>query len=212
MDPATPLDTDMAPTQDEAALGSPEDLERRLALVPPRDTARGYFFNCALELVRLRGNEEALRRCLEVSGQEDFTAFFNYPMSTLLRLLYQAAWALEAPSGGFENALRELGQRTCVEFLGNSVGKALLLVAGRSARWLVDTLPSAYRTGWHHGEGAVKWLGPTRCLVSIHGNVVPYPYFEAVFQVVFQAAGTSGFQVRGRQRGPADTEYEMSWG
>jgi uncharacterized protein (TIGR02265 family) len=202
----------MAPTRDEAKLGSPEDLELRLTLVPPRDTARGYFFNCALELVRLRGDEEALRRCLEASGKEDFTAFFNYPLSTLLRLLYQAAWALEDSSGGFENALRELGHRTTQEFLGNSVGKALLLVAGKSMKWLVDTLPAAYRTGWHHGGGAVKWLGPTRCLVSIHGNVVPYPYFEAVFQAVFQAAGATGFQVRGWQRGPTDTEYELSWG
>jgi uncharacterized protein (TIGR02265 family) len=201
----------MASTQDEAALGSPEDLELRLKLVPPRDSARGYFFTCALELVRERGDEEALRRCLEVSGQKDFTALLKYPVSTLLRLLYQAAWALEGSSGGFENALRELGHRTAKEFLGNSVGKALLLVAGRSTKWLVDTLPSAYRTGWHHGTGAVKWTGPTQSLASIHGNVVPAPYFEGVFQAVFQAAGAPGFQVRGLQRGPTDTEYELSW-
>lgn len=211
MDPATPLDTDMASTQDEAKLGSPEDLALRLTLVPPRDTARGYFFNCALEQVRLRGDAEALGRCQEASGEKDFTAFFNYPISALVRLLYEAAWALEDSSGGFENALRELGQRVAREFLGNSVGKALLLVAGKSLRWLTDSLPTAYRTGWHHGEGAVRWLGPTRCLVSIHGNVVPYPYFEGIFQEVFQAAGATGFQARGRQRGPADTEYELSW-
>lgn len=201
----------MASTQDDVALGSPEDLELRLKLVPPRDTARGYFFTCALELVRLRGDDEALRRCLEASGKEDFTSFFNYPITSLLRLLYETAWAMEDSSGGFENALRELGHRTAREFLGNAVGKALLLVAGKSVKWLADTLPAAYRTGWQHGQGAVRWLGPTRCLASIHGNVVPFPYFEGVFQAVFQAAGAPGFQAHGRQRGPADTEYELSW-
>jgi uncharacterized protein (TIGR02265 family) len=67
-----------------------------------------------------------------------------------------------------------------------------------------------------HGDSStpskVVWLSPTRCLVSIHGNVIPYPYFEGVFLEVFQAAGAPHFAVRGRRLGPADTEYELSWG
>ena len=47
--------------------------------------------------------------------------------------------------------------------------------------------------------------------MSIHGNVIPFPYFEGVFLEVFQAAGATHFAVKGRQVGPADTEYELSW-
>lgn len=206
-----PWGTDMASNQDAAELGSPRELEVRLTLIPLGDTVRGYFFNCALELLRLQGNEEALRRGIEACGLEAPTPFFKYPMSALLRLLYHVAWALKDSSGGFEEALRQLGRRTAKEFLAGSVGRTMLLLAGRNLKLLADSLPIAYRTGWEHGGGSVSWSGVRQCLVSISGNVVPYPYFEGVFLEVFHAAGATNLKVKGWQVGTADTRYELSW-
>jgi uncharacterized protein (TIGR02265 family) len=201
----------MASNQDAEELGSPRELELRLKLIPPGDTARGYFFNCALEQLRLHGNDEAVRRWAEASGLEAPTAFFKYPMSALLRLLYQVAWAMRGSAGGFEESLRQLGQWTAREFLRSAVGRTMLLVAGRNLKLLADGLPTAYRTGWEHGGGTVTWTGVRHCLLSIHGNVVPYPYFEGVFLEVFLAAGAANLKVKGWQVGLADTRYTLSW-
>jgi uncharacterized protein (TIGR02265 family) len=201
---------DMHP--DAADLGSPGDLELRLKLIPRGDTVRGYFFTCALEQLRLHGRDEAHRHWLETSGMQPTTAFFNYPMSALLRLLYHTAWALKDSSGSFEESLRQLGQWTAKEFLESAVGRTMVLLAAKSPKLLAQNLPTAYRTGWGHGVGAVSWAGARKCHPAIHGNVVPSPYFEGVFLRVFQAVGAPNLKVRGWQEGPADTRYEISWG
>ncbi|HYO68799.1 MAG TPA: TIGR02265 family protein [Archangium sp.] len=201
----------MASNHDAAQLDSPRELELRLTLIPLGDTVRGYFFNCALEQVRLQVGEEALRHCVEVSGLEPPTAFFKYPMSALLRVLYHVAWALTDSAGGFDASLRQIGQWTAREFLDGSVGRTMSLLAGRNLKRLADYLPTAYRTGWEHGWGEVSWTGSGQCLVSIHGNVVPYPYFEGVFLEIFQAAGATNLKVKGWQVSPANTRYSLSW-
>ena len=201
----------MPSNPDAVDLGSPRDLELRLTFVPLGDTARGYFFHCAVEPVRELGDPEALRRCQEASGLESPTRFFKYPIGALLRLLYQSAWALTDSCGSFEEALRQLGRRVATDFLDSPVGKTMLLLAGGNLKQLADTLPMAYRTGWGHGVGAVVWTAPSTCRVSIHGNVIPAPYFEGIFLEVFQAAGATHLKVKGRQVGLAATEYELSW-
>ncbi len=201
----------MTSKQGTLVLGSPEELEWRLTLVNPADTARGYFFNCALNQVRLHADAEALKRCTELLGEEKITPFFNYPITTLLRLLYNATWSLSEKHEGFEKTLQHLGRQVAQDFLSNAVGKTLLLLTGKAPTQLVNSLPSAYRTGWHHGQGAVKWTSPRQCIASIHGNVIPYPYFEGVFQQVFGAMGVVNMQVKGRQVEPVTSEYAFSW-
>jgi uncharacterized protein (TIGR02265 family) len=201
----------MVLNQDAADLGSPRELELRLTLIPPGDAVRGYFFNCALEQLRLHVNDEAVRRWVEANGLETPTSFFKYPMSALLRLLYQVGWAMQDSSGSFEESLRRLGQWTAKEFLRSSVGRTMLLLSGRNLRLLTEGLPTAYRTGWEHGTGSVMWTSARHCLLCIHGNVVPYPYFEGVFLEVFQAAGAANLKVKGWQVGLADTRYTLSW-
>lgn len=198
---------------DEAAdLGSARDLELRLTLIPREDTVRGYFFTCALEQLRLHGQEEAVRRWVETSGMEPPTAFFKYPMSALLPLLYQTAWAMKDTTGSFEESLRQLGYWTAQVFLESAVGRAMVMLATKNPKRLADTLPTAYRTGWGHGEGAVTWSGASHCHPAIHGNVVPAPYFEGVFLRVFQAVRAPNLKVKGWQEGPANTRYDISWG
>jgi uncharacterized protein (TIGR02265 family) len=202
----------MTSTQFQADLGSPRDLEQRLALLTPQDTARGYFFKCTLELIQREAGEEALKRCQEKGELDKPVAFFNYPIHALVRLLFEAAEILSARYGGFEGALRHMGRQVANEFLGNTVGKTLLLLSSKDPKQLADSLPSAYKTGWQHGRGEVRWTGPGQCIVLILGNVVPYPYFEGVFQTVFKALGPEHVKVKGRQVGLADSEYELSWG
>ncbi|MCY1083299.1 TIGR02265 family protein [Archangium lansingense] len=182
-----------------------------MKLIPLGDTVRGYFFHCALEQVRLLGDEEALRRCREAGGLESPMRFFKYPISGFVRLLYEAARALTDSAGSFEEAMRQLGRHVATEFLGSPVGKTMLLLAGDNLQRLADSLPMVYRTGWGHGVGEVAWTGFSSCRTSIHGNVIPFPYFEGIFLEVFQAAGATHLKVAGRQVGPADTEYELSW-
>jgi uncharacterized protein (TIGR02265 family) len=202
----------MTSTQHPTDLGSPWELEQRLAMLTPADTARGYFFNCILEQLQREAGEAALKLCQEASGQARPVAFFNYPISSLLRLLYGAAGALSGKHGSFEGALRHMGRHAGQEFLNNAVGKTLLLLVSKDPRQLAENLPSAYKTGWQHGTGLVKLKGPGQCTALIQGNVVPYPYFEGVFQTVFKALGPQQVWVKGCQVGPADTEYEISWG
>lgn len=182
-----------------------------MALARPEDTACGYFFNCALDEVRRQGDEALLKRCIEVLGQEKFAAFFNYPITSLLRLLYTASWGMSEKHGGFEKALRHLGRDVAQHFLRNTVGRTMLLLAAKNPKRLAEGLPSAYRTGWQHGRSTVQWTQPGQYLAFIHGNVIPYPYFEGVLSEVFMATGADNVRVTGRQIGPVDSEFSLSW-
>ncbi|WP_257457211.1 DUF2378 family protein [Archangium lipolyticum] len=202
----------MTLVQSLARLDSPQELERRLAVVRPGDTACGYFFNCALDEIRRQGDAALLRRSIDVAGQEKFAAFFNYPITSLLQLVYTAAWGLSEKHGGFEGAMWHLGSHVAQEFLRNTVGRTMLLLAGKNPKRLAEGLPSAYRTGWQHGASTVQSSGPGRYTAFIHGNVIPHPYFEGVLSEVLIATGVANVKVTGRQIGPADSEFSLSWG
>jgi uncharacterized protein (TIGR02265 family) len=86
------------------------DLEQRLRLATPEHTTRGVLFTATLNMVRELGGDEALvRYCQEASGAKEFLDFFNYPTSSLLRLLAAAARGLSGRYGSIEEALRQLG-------------------------------------------------------------------------------------------------------
>ena len=189
---------------------SPESLTRRLARVPPEDQARGYFFQATLEQVRLRGSDGAVRRCLEASGVEAPVAFFKYPLTSLLRMLYQATWELMGDSS-FESTLYGLGRHVCAHFLSNPVGKSFLVVAGRNPRQLVEALPAGYRTAWDHGWVSLEWDGPRHCRSFLHAGLIPPPYIEGVLQHVFEAAGVVRPRVRSRSLSLSETAFDLTW-
>lgn len=194
----------------EPPLGSPRDLERRLRLVPPEDAVRGYFFESTLEQVQRTGDAQAVRRCLEVSGVAAPAAFFKYPLSCLLPMLYHAAWALRG-TGSFEASLHGLGRQVCQRFLENPVGRSLLMMSMKSPKLLAASLPVGYRTGWDHGRVTLRWAGPNHCIASIHGGLVPFPYIEGILQHLFEATGAVHERVTGRQLEISETEYVLRW-
>src|SRR6476661_1781694 len=94
------------------AYDAEQDIERRLRLATPEHTTRGILFVATLRTVRELGADEAMvRSCQEASGESEFVDFFNYPTSSLLRLLAAAARVLSPRYGGMEGALRQLGRK-----------------------------------------------------------------------------------------------------
>jgi uncharacterized protein (TIGR02265 family) len=191
--------------------GSQAELEQRLALVRPEDTLRGFFFNAALKVVRKECDETVLRRCLEASGEGRLMAFFSYPVGSLLRLLYTAAWALSEKHGGFDTAMRHLGRQVVPDYLESSAGRLLTMLPVGAPKLLLGNLPPTYRTAVLHGECSVTWTGANQCVLLIQRNALPMVYFEGALQGVFETLKLRQVKIVGRQAGPMESEFTLSW-
>jgi len=108
--------------------------------VRPEDTLRGFLFGATLKAVRSQGDEAAVLRCLKAASGVGFLAFFCYPVPSLLRMLYSAAWSLSGSHGGVEEALRCLGRRAALDFLASPAGRALLKLSVNEPRRLFNNL------------------------------------------------------------------------
>ena len=189
--------------------GASLQLAQRLALVSPQDTTRGFLFSTALELVRTQEGERAWRRCTEAAGSSDFKSFFNYPISSFLRLAYAACDVLGAHYGGFDEAMQNLGFRVMPRFLDSAAGKLMLSLVTRDAQRLVEALPAIYRTSWDHGQCWVTWLGPQHARLD-YINAVPVAYFTGSVLQVLATAHLNG-QAHGHQKSLSECSVELSW-
>ena len=196
---------------DMAETGSQQELEQRLALVGPEDTARGFFFNAALQVVRDMGDAAALERCHEAAGGGRFMAFFSYPVSALDQLLHTAAWVLSQKHGGFDAAMRHLGHQVVPDYLASSAGRALRMLAGGEPRRTLHSLPSSYRTTVRHGDCSVRGLTSNAGIVVFTGCSLPTAYLEGAVRGVFDSMRMEKVKVVGRRRGPGDTQISVSW-
>jgi uncharacterized protein (TIGR02265 family) len=192
-------------------LGSREDLEQRLSLVPPGDSARGLVFTTTLEMVREEAGEAALSRCIEAAEGASFIYVFNYPMRALLRLLYTAAWELSDRYEGFEQAMSHLGARTAPDFLESTMGRMLMAMAGMNVRRLVSGVPVAYPTIYAHGSCTLRWLGASSCQLLLQGNVLPPPFLEGGLLHVLRAARAPKLVVQVRRVALTENELTISW-
>jgi uncharacterized protein (TIGR02265 family) len=191
--------------------GAQQELERRLALMGPQDTLRGFFFNGALEQVRLLGDPVAWRRCVEAAGGERFMAFFTYPMSAFIPLLYAAAGVLSEGRGALHTALWHLGREIVPHYLESSAGQVLVLMARGNPRWLLQGLPSAFRTAVLHGECSVEWLSSTHGRLVFQGCTLPAEYYEGAVRGVFESTRLAWATVSARQVSLLVTEVDVSW-
>jgi uncharacterized protein (TIGR02265 family) len=187
-----------------------KELEQRLAALTPKDTTRGFLFGAALDVVKSQVSEDAAKRCTEAAGGGSYNAFFSYPVSTLLKLVYAASKELSGKYGGFDGALQQLGYRAAPRFLESTTGKMLLSLVGKEPKRLIDSLPTAYRTAWDHGSCALKWTGPKSGRLS-YMNAMPVAYFAGSVQQMLTAANLKGIQVTGRQVGLTACEVDFSW-
>ncbi len=191
--------------------GSPEELEQRLSLIPSGDMARGFVFTTTLEVVRSEADETVLKRCVEAAGQGLFLAFFNYPMSALLRLLYTGAWELSGKYGGFEKAMWHLGASSAPGFLRSTVGRMLLAMSGMDVRRLVEGIPVAYPAIYDHGTCTLSWTGERSGRLHLQGNLLPPPFIEGAVLRVCQAVHTSSVTVQVRRVAPRENVLTISW-
>lgn len=191
--------------------GSDEDLEQRLALASPSDTARGMFLRATLEAVRVLGDEEAVRQCQRASGEETLVDFFSYPVSANLRMVFAAARMLEGRYGGIDEALRQLGFRAAESFLASTAGLALQLLARGDTKRLMGHLPSVYRASVSFGSRSVVWLGPSCGRLTMWREFMPSPFQEGMLLGVLRKANVRGARVLGHQLSTLESDYDISW-
>jgi uncharacterized protein (TIGR02265 family) len=196
-----------------AALGinTEQQLERNLVLTAPTDTARGMFFNGALEAVKRLAGEEVARTCRQATGERKHVDFFNYPVSSFLKLCLSATQQVGPQLGGCEKTLRWLGEQSARDFLSSMAGKTALLLGGGNLKRLLSQLPSSYRAAVSYGERSVTWLSDKRGRFSMKGDFMPPAYHEGILLGTLQVAEARGIRVIGQSTGPLDSEYELSW-
>jgi uncharacterized protein (TIGR02265 family) len=194
-----------------AETGSQQELEQRLALAGPGDTLHGFFFNGALKVVRGLGDAVVLSQCIQAAGGDRFRAFFSYPVSSLNRLLYAAAWALDETHGGFDAAMRHLGTQVVSDYLESSAGRVLVKLAGRGPKQLLHSLPSVYRTSVQHGGCSVRWSGSNACAFVLEGNTLPTEYVEGATRGLFDSLRMANVKVSGKRVSLSHSEMELSW-
>jgi uncharacterized protein (TIGR02265 family) len=204
-------------TSGEADLGGgappawKQEMEQRLALATPQDLVRGLFFNSMLGLVKTLGDQEAMERCLEASGERQFIDFFQYPVSTLIRMTYTAGQELSARYGSFEETLWRMGQQAMADFLDSAMGKSLRHTAGQDIRTLVSTMQGMYKMTTNYGERHVVWESPKRGRLILQRNFIPCAYHSGGLRMTLDRMGARNVRVSGRQTGPVDSEYEFAW-
>lgn len=187
-------------------------LRHRMAMASPTDTARGMFFNGALDVARALGGSEAADRCQQLSGEKRFIDFFNYPVVDLLRMSLELIRLARPGSGGGAGVLRRMGTQAARDFLASAPGKTMLLLSGNNPRRLLNQLPTSYRTAVSFGERRMIWsVGERTGLFVAQRDFMPPTYTKGLLQGMLEATGAKNVNVSGRPTGVLDSEYEVSW-
>ncbi|HYO59481.1 MAG TPA: DUF2378 family protein [Archangium sp.] len=186
-------------------------VKRNLALATPGDTARGMFFNGALEVVRKLGGEVVAQRCRAATGERQHIDFFSYPVATFLKLCLTAVQEVGPQLGGCEETLRRIGEQSAKDFLASIAGKTLLLLAGDNVKSILTQIPSGYSAAVSYGERTMMCTQQKSGRFIIKHDFMPHAYHEGILRGVLVTVGARGLQVRGYATGPLDSEYEFSW-
>ena len=190
------------------------DLEQRLLLATPEHTTRGILFTSTLNMVRILGADEAMvRQCQEASGETQFVDFFNYPTSSLLRLMGAAARALSPQYGSFEEVLRRIGQMAGQSFMDSVVGRSAqqMMIGAEDPLLLVRTFQSLYKVVLVYSEPSVVWAGPKRGILAVQRTFTPLPFHEGGAVAMATRLGVKNVKARAKSTGPLSIELEVSW-
>jgi uncharacterized protein (TIGR02265 family) len=187
-------------------------LRHRMAMASPTDTARGIFFNGALEVARALGGSETADRCQHVMGEKRFIDFFNYPVVDLLHMSLEMIRLVGLRAGGPAGVLRRMGAQAARDFLASGPGKTMLLLTDKNPRRVISQFPASYRTVVSFGERRVAWSAQERTgLFLSQRDFLPPAYIKGLLQGVLEGAGAKGVNVSGRPTGMLDSEYDVSW-
>lgn len=191
---------------------SAPDFQARLDQATPEDTAKGMFFNGALDAVAKLVNPEARAICLAAAGEKrKFIDFFNYPIGTFLHLAFTAVELLAHTGSSHDDGFFRLGAQATSDFLGTGVGKTLLLLAGRDPGRLIAALPGAYKTAVSYGERKAEATGKSSYRLTVRRDFMPGKYHEGVLDAVVRAMGVPAVTVVGTPLGLLDVQYDIRW-
>lgn len=188
-----------------------QELEERIALATPQDTARGMFFNGVLDAVRAELGDAAAERCRQASGEKRFVDFFSYPIVAFLKMNRVALELMAPQHGSPEAALRHIGRQNITDFFSSAAGKTLLVLAGTDARRVMSNAASAFKTAVSYGERTMVWTGATSGRLEMRRDFPPVPYEEGLLTGTLELMGVKNVYVKGRRVGVVDADYEMSW-
>ncbi|WNG41399.1 DUF2378 family protein [Archangium violaceum] len=189
------------------------ELEYRLSLAGPEDTMRGVFFRSTQEAVLAMKGPAAVTDILEEGGgARGFVDFFAYPTKDFLRVLKRAAWLLGGSVGGFDAAMRVLGNLVTSSFLGSLLGNTIHVLFTGTPRRVLENLPMAYKLMMPTGGGlSVVWLGHTHCRIVFERDFLPRSYVEGSLEAHLKKAGARSLRITGRLTGSLSSEYDVSW-
>jgi len=196
---------------DSSAGGVAWELELRRLAASEEDTARGMFFQGALDVVGFLGGDGAMARCKGVAGLWEINSVHMYPIGRLLRLTSTAARLLAPQLDGFEGVLRRMGTQATVGFLSSMFGRDLMQTAGGSPRKLLQSMGDAYRSAVSYGDRYPLWTGDKSARFIMRRDFMPATFHEGALQSVLEAVGAREVRVYGRQVALLDSEYELSW-
>jgi uncharacterized protein (TIGR02265 family) len=186
------------------------DFDARLALATAQDSARGMFFNGVLSAVNARAGKVGADQCLLASGEKRFVDFFNYPITSFLKLSFTAAEVLQPLLGDPATVFTYLGRQAVDDFLATASGKMMLALSGKSPARMLNNTPAAFKAAVSYGEREVTWLSPTHAAFTMARDFMPHPYHVGVLTRVIEAMEVKPLVV-GRQTGPLDAHYDVSW-
>jgi uncharacterized protein (TIGR02265 family) len=186
-------------------------LEQLLALATPADTCRGMFFNGLFEAVHALGGEEAHTKCHAAVGGKKFVDFFSYPVAEFLKAVFTAAELLGPKLGGQDAVLRQLGKRATEDFLGSTIGKTLMALAGTDPHRLLASFPNSYRASVSYGDRSVERLGDKHGRMRSRRDFLPLAYNEGVIGAAMARSMAQGIVVRGHRLGPLEVNYDITW-
>jgi uncharacterized protein (TIGR02265 family) len=169
------------------------------------------FFNGLLDAVESLGGEEMRRRCLVAAGDKRFVDFFSYPAGDFLKAIFLATEVLGPKLGGEATVLRQLGRRGTQDFLGSTVGRTIITLAGNEPHRLLASFPKAYRASLSYGERSVERLGDTHARLTARRDFLPVEYNEGVLSAAMEQSAVRDLVVRGRRLAPLDVEYDVRW-
>ena len=75
----------------------------------------------------------------------------------------------------------------------------------------MGNLHAGYRAAVSYGERGVNWTGDKTGVFFMKRDFMPPAYHEGTLQAAIEAVGGKQVEVHGRQTGPLDTEYTLSW-
>jgi uncharacterized protein (TIGR02265 family) len=189
-----------------------KDLEARIAAATPQDTVRGVVFNAIFSVVREEAGDEATRKVDSVSGKGARTEFFTYPVADFLNIIWNAADLLEPKLGSVEAVYYRIGARAAELVAASMLGKTMLaLAAGGGTRRLLAHLPGGYRATVSYGERTVSWLSENHARYVFSRDFLVPPFHAGVLAVGATVSGGKNVRAVGRQTGPLEAVYDVTW-